>query len=168
MKTLHIFRRGEGPKHSMRKHLQRALTASLLLCCLTLAAQEKGNWRAASNTARSITGDVALSDEKLFINFSGFTMSRIRSLEKPEISALFDADSTADGTAGLYRLNVPASKKFLHKNTLCGSDDTQWMVAYASGRTLQLAFFSGEKPPLLTLDAISNSTDLCGKYSYVK
>jgi hypothetical protein len=152
----------------MQKHLQRALTTSLLLCCLTLAAQEKGNWRAASNTARSITGDVALSDEKIFINFSGFTTSRIRSLEKPEISAVFDADSTADGTASLYRLNVPASKIFLHKNTLCGSDDTQWMVAYASGRSLQLAFFSGQKPPLLTRDAVSNSTDLCGIYSYVK
>ena len=153
----------------MQNHLQRALAASLLLCSLTLAAQEKGNWRAASNNARAITGDVALADEKLFINFSGFTMSRIRSLEKPEISALFDADSTtADGTAGLYRLEVPATKKFLHKNTLCGSDDTQWMVAYASGRSLQLAFFSSQKPPLLTLDAVSNSTDLCGKYSYVK
>jgi hypothetical protein len=154
----------------MQTHLQRTLaTTSLLLCCLTLAAQEKGNWRAASNNARAITGDVALADEKLFINFSGFTMSRIRSLEKPEISALFDADSTAvDGTAGLYRLDIPASKKFLHKNTLCGSDDTQWMVAYASGRSLQLAFFSSQKPPLLTLDALSNSTDLCGKYSYIK
>jgi hypothetical protein len=153
----------------MQTHLQRALITSLLLCSLTLAAQEKGNWRAASNNARAITGDVALSDEKLFINFTGFTMSRIRSLEKPEISALFDADSAAvDGTAGLYRLDVPASKKFLHKNTLCGSDDTQWMVTYASGRFLQLAFFSSQKPPLMTLDALSNSTDLCGKYSYVK
>jgi hypothetical protein len=164
MKTLRIFRRGEGAFAS----LQRALTASLFLCCLPLVAQESGNWRAASNTARSITGDVALSGEKLYINFSGFTMSRIRSLEKPEIGALFDPDNTATGTAGLYRLNIPATKKFLHKNTLCGSDDTQWMVAYASGRTLQLAFFSSEKPPLLTLDALSNSTDLCGKYSYVK
>jgi hypothetical protein len=152
----------------MQKHLQRALATSLLLFSLTLTAQEKGNWRAASNTARAITGDVALAEEKLFINFSGFTMSRIRSLEKPEISALFDADSTVDGTAGLYRLDIPSSKKFLHKNTLCGSDDTQWMVAYASGRSLQLAFFSSQKPPLLTLDALSNSTDLCGKYSYVK
>jgi hypothetical protein len=153
----------------MQKRLQRALTTSLLLCTLTLTAQENGNWRASSTTARAITGDVALSGEKLFINFTGFTMSRIRSLEKPEISALFDADSTAvDGTAGLYRLDIPSAKKFLHKNTLCGSDDTQWMVAYASGRTLQLAFFSSQKPPLLTLDALSNSTDLCGKYSYIK
>jgi len=95
-------------------------------------------------------------------------MVRVRSLEKAELSAAFDADSNANGSGSLYRLSIPAAQKFLHKNTLCGSDDTQWMVAYASGRTLQLAFFSGQKPPLLTLDAISNSTDLCGKYSYVK
>jgi hypothetical protein len=148
--------------------LRRAITGSLLIYCLTVAAQEKGNWRAASSNARSITGDVALSDEKISINFSLFTMVRVRSLDKAELSAAFDADSNADGSGGLYRLSVPAAQKFLHKNTLCGSDDTQWMVAYAWGRTLQLAFFSGQKPPLLTLDAISNSTDLCGKYSYAK
>jgi|ERR1700678_2663759 hypothetical protein len=148
--------------------LRRAITGSLLIYCLTVAAQEKGNWRAASSNARSITGDVALSDEKISINFLPFTMVRVRSLEKAELSAAFDADSNANGSGSLYRLSIPAAQKFLHKNTLCGSDDTQWMVAYASGRTLQLAFFSGQKPPLLTLDAISNSTDLCGKYSYVK
>jgi hypothetical protein len=148
--------------------LRRAITGSLLIFCLTVAAQEKGNWRAASNNARSITGDVALSEEKISINFSLFTMVRVRGLDKAEISAAFDADSNADGSGSLYRLSVPAAQKFLHKNTLCGSDDTQWMVSYASGRTLQLAFFSGQKPPLLTLDAISNSTDLCGKYSYGK
>ena len=148
--------------------LRRAITGSLLIYCLTVAAQEKGNWRAASSNARSITGDVALSDEKISINFSPFTMVRVRSLEKAELSAAFDADSNANGSGSLYRLSIPAAQKFLHKNTLCGSDDTQWMVAYASGRSLQLAFFSSQKPPLLTLDALSNSTDLCGKYSYVK
>jgi hypothetical protein len=152
----------------MQKHLQKALTTSLLLCCLTLAAQEKGNWRAASNTARSITGDVSLSDEKISINFSTFTMVRVRSLDKAEMSAAFDADSNADGSGSLYRLSIPAAKKFLHKNSLCGDEDAQWMATYVSGRALQLAFFSGEQAPLLTLDAISNSTALCGTFSYGK
>lgn len=152
----------------MQKILQRALTAPLLLCCLTLAAQEKGNWRASSNTARSITGDVSLSDEKISINFSTFTMVRVRSLDKAEMSAAFDADSNADGSGSLYRLSIPAAKKFLHKNSLCGDEDTQWMATYVSGRALQLAFFSGEQAPILTLDAISNSTALCGTFSYGK
>jgi hypothetical protein len=150
------------------KKLQKAITGSILLCCLTLAAQEKGMWRAMSSTARSITGDVALSDEKISINFSTFTMAQIRTLDKAETSAAFDAVSTPDGTGSLYRLSIPGTKKFLHKNTLCGTEDTQWMATYVSGKTLQLAFFSGEKSPVFTLDAMANSTDLCGTFSYVK
>lgn len=94
-------------------------------------------------------------------------MVRIRSLEKAEISAVFDADST-EGTGSLYRLNIPASKKFESHNTLCGGEDTQWMVTYVSGRSLQLAFFSGQNPPLFTPEAIVNSTTSCGTFSYVK
>jgi hypothetical protein len=150
----------------MPKTIQSILATFLLLS--TLTAQEKGMWRPASNTARSITGDVALSDEKLIINFASFTMSRIRPLEAAEISTIFDADSTADGTGSLYRLNIPAAKKFLGKNTLCGTEDIQWMVTYVSGRSLHLAFFSGQKAPVLTHDAISNSTDLCGTFGYAK
>ncbi len=153
----------------MPKLLRRAITGSLLICsCLALAAQEKGAWRAASSTARSITGDIALSAEKISINFSNFPVARIRTLDKAEIAAVFDADSNAEETGSLYRLNIPAAKKFLNRNTLCGSEDTVWMVTYISGRSLQLAFFSGEKPPLFTLDAISNSTALCGTFTYTK
>ena len=148
--------------------LRRAITGLLLICCLTIAAQEKGNWRAASNTARSITGDIALSDEKISINFSTFTMVRVRALDKAEISAAFDADSNAAGTGSLYRLSIPAAKKFLHRNSLCGDEDAQWMATYVSGRSLQLAFFSGEQTPLFTLDAIANSTTLCGTFMYAK
>jgi hypothetical protein len=139
-----------------------------LVCCMTAAAQDKGYWRATSSTAKSITGDVALADEKISINFLNFTIARIRGLEQVEASALFDPEGTATGSASLYRLNVPGAKKFLHKNSLCGSDDTQWMATYVSGRSLQLAFFSGAKPPVFTSDALANSTDLCGKFSYAR
>jgi hypothetical protein len=149
-----------------RETLLGIVLGSVLVCCMTAGAQEKGNWRAASSTARSITGDVTLSDERILINFSIFPIARIRSLGRDEMGAAFDADSNAAGTGSLYRLSVPASKRFLHKNTLCGSDDTQWMATYVSDRSLQLAFFSGQKPPVLTMDAITNSTNLCGIFSY--
>jgi hypothetical protein len=42
------------------------------------------------------------------------------------------------------------------------------MVTYAAGRSLQLAFFSGQRPPVFTADALANSTDMCGKFSYMK
>ena len=152
----------------MKRETLLSAVVGLVLVCMTCAAQDKGYWRASSSTAKSITGDVAIADEKFSINLTSFTIARIRALEQAEANALFDPDGTAGGSGGLYRLIVPASKKFLHRNSLCGSDATQWMVTYATGHSLQLAFFSGLKPPVFTIDALANSTDLCGKFSYMK
>jgi hypothetical protein len=129
---------------------------------------ERGYWRASSNTARSITGDISLSDDKLAINFSTTPITRVRDLNATELAAVFDADASTGRMGSLYRLNIPASKKLLHKNTLCGSEDAHWMVAYPQGNALQLAFFSGDKPPVFTFDEIRNSTDLCGTFAYVR
>jgi hypothetical protein len=131
-------------------------------------AQEKGNWHAANSTAQTITGDIALADEKISISFSAFPIARIRTLQPSEVSAVFDTDSNASPSGSLYKLSIPASKKFLRKNSLCGAEDTQWMVTYVVERSLHLAFFSGQKAPVFTLDAIMNSTDLCGIFSYAR
>ena len=149
-----------------RTMLLGVLAGVALVACA--AAQERGSWRATSNTARSITGDVSLSDEKLVIDFSGYTIAKIRALQPAELSAAFDADSNAGGSGNLYRLNVPATKRLMHKNTLCGTDDTEWMATYVAGRSLQIAFFSGQKLPVLTLEALSDSTNLCGTFSYAR
>ena len=132
------------------------------------SAQEFGYWRAESKTAHSVTGDVGISDARLTINFYGFNIVRARDLEPVEVSSVFDTDSAGSIKGRLYGLSIPAAKKFLHKNTLCGSEDTRWMVTYAEGNALQLAFFSGEKPPVFNVDAIANSTSLCGTYSYIR
>jgi hypothetical protein len=152
----------------MKRRIFWAIGVPVLACSLTVAAQERGIWRAASSTAQSITGDVALSEDKLSINFSGFTIAQIRALEPGELSAVFAAEGGAGGSGNLYRLRIPGDKKFLHKNTLCGSEDTQWMVTYVAGHSLHLAFFSGPKMPVFTPDAIANTTDLCGTFSYAR
>ena len=133
-----------------------------------------GPWGAPSHTGGGAFGIMQLCWSKARqaglppINFSNFTIARIRALEQAEAGALFDPDGIGAGSGSLYRLNVPGAKKFLHKNSLCGSDDTQWMVTYVFGRALQLAFFSGAKPPVFTADAIANSTDMCGKFGYAR
>jgi hypothetical protein len=137
-----------------------------LITTLCAVAQDRGYWRAASKNASSITGDVALSNDKVSFNFLAFTIAPIRALKPEEEVAAFDADTTTPGGGNLYRLNIPGDKKFLHKNTLCGGEDTQWMATYATGKTLQIAFFSGANPPVLTIDALANSTDACGTYTY--
>jgi hypothetical protein len=153
----------------MKKTTLLGIAAALLWSCsLSSSAQDKGYWRAAGSTARAITGDIAISDLKLSINYTPFTLAQIRQLEPAEAAAAFDTNTNAGGIGNLYRLNVPAAKRFLHKNTLCGSDETQWMATYAEGNELQVVFFSGTKMPILTPEALANSTNLCGVFSYVR
>ena len=138
----------------------------MLAFSLPSAAQDKGYWRAVSSNANDVTGDLSIADAKITINFTGFTMAQIRRLLPAESSAIFDADPGEGGAGYLYRLNVPSAKRFLHHNTLCGSDDTQWLATYVHGRALHVAFFSGADMPVFTPDALANSTDVCGTFSY--
>jgi hypothetical protein len=145
---------------------QRIFLAALALAMTAAAAQEAGMWRAASKTAQSITGDVAFSETRMTINFTSFTIAQIRELTAAEIAAGFDG--AAGGSGNLYRLSIPADKRFLHKNTLCGSEETQWVATYVSGRNLQVEFFSGSSMPVFTPEAIATTTSLCGSYAYVR
>lgn len=152
-----------------RRLLLCAVVGWGLACAGVGAAQEKGIWRAVSTTAKSITGDVTFSNEKIAINYSsGYPIAQIRILQPSEITAAFDLDGSPEGSGSLYRLSIPGATRFQHKNTLCGGDDTQWMVTYVSGRSLQVAFFSGQKMPVLTGEAIATSTNLCGTFTYGK
>ena len=139
-----------------------------LVCSSSLLGQESGQWRAASNTAKGVTGDIAFAGQKIVINFSGFTVAQIRELSPAESAALFPSAGAATPPGNLYRTSIPAEKRFLHKNTLCGSEETQWVATLVSGHSLQLAFFSGPAMPAMTPDALANATDLCGTYAYVR
>ncbi len=145
-----------------------AVTLALTLSTFAAAQQVRGAWRATSKNAQSITGDVAISLEKMQIGFSIFPISQIRPLTPAELKAAFDLDSDPTGLGHLYKINIPASQKFIRKNSLCGGETTEWMVAYTAGHSLQIAFFSGSKPPTFTPEAFATTTDLCGIYNYTK
>jgi hypothetical protein len=148
------------------------LVCMLLALCLTRSiharAQEKGTWRAASKTARAITGDISLAPEKVSINFSSFPMAQIRALTPAELNAAFDTEAPANASGNLYRISIPAAKRFVGKNTICGSEDTQWLLTLVAGHDLQIAFFSGPKMPVLTAEGIAANTNLCGIYAYTR
>jgi len=131
-------------------------------------AQDRGYWRAASNNANQITGDIAISETRLTINFLSYSLAPIRKLTAAESAAAFDVDVNAAGGGNLYRLSVPGDKRFLHHNTLCGSEETQWMATYVEDRTLHVALFSGAAMPVLTVEGLSSSNEVCGIFSYVR
>ena len=131
-------------------------------------AQERGSWRPASKTAQSITGDVTFNGDRMTINFFSLPVAEIRPLKPDEVLAMFDGADASAGAGHLYRLSIPGDRKFLHKNTLCGSDETQWMATFVAGKELHLAFFSNAKPPVFSVEELGKNENLCGTYSYVK
>ena len=146
-----------------------AVAASLVLAVAGATqanAQDGGAWIAASTNATSITNNIAISKDRLSIDYLTFPLAPIRTLKPVEVSAVFDADVNAGISGTLYKLRIPANTRFLHKSSLCGDQDTQWMATYVTGHTLKVAFFSGDDMPVFTFDAISNSTALCGTFAY--
>jgi hypothetical protein len=152
----------------MRRTLLLGVAMVLTLVCSAHAQEDRGYWRAASTNAVAITGDINIGELKLSLNFNMFPLAPIRRLKPVEVSAVFDADVSAGIEGSLYRLKVPAWKAITKKNTLCGSEDTQWMATYVSGRNLQVAFFSGDDEPVFTFDAVQKSSDLCGTFVYAR
>lgn len=154
-------------------NLRTAATAFFALAftfTLSVMAQERGYWRPASKSAQSITGDITFDGYRMTINFFALTIAEIRPLKPAEISAAF-SDASADDSSGaghLYRLSIPGDRRFLHKNTLCGTDETQWMATYVSGKALEVAFFSNATPPVFTLEALRDSPNLCGTFAYAR
>ena len=142
--------------------------AALCVTTCSARAQELGYWRAESNTAKSITGDISFGSEKMSINFFLTTIAEIRELKGEEVASVFDVAADSGATGKLFRVSIPASHIFLHKNKLCGSDETQWVATYVSGKELNVAFFSGAKMPEFSRDSIANSSDLCGTFTYAR
>ncbi|MEO6924827.1 MAG: hypothetical protein ABI142_13450, partial [Bryocella sp.] len=126
-----------------------AILFALTSTC-ALHAQEKGDWRPVSTNARSITGEIFFTGPKLVINFAAFTLAEIRPIAADEARALFDPET--EGAGNLYRVEIPAERRFLHKNTLCGSEPTQWAITYVTGKTLHLAFFTEPSIPTITME----------------
>ena len=148
--------------------LSLALGCALTCATQDRSAQDRGEWSPANSTAKSITGDISILDSRLVINLLSFPMAPIRKLEPAEVSAIFVAEGSRGKGGSLYRLSISAAQRFVHKNSLCGSEVTEWMVTNVSGKSLQVAFLSGTTMPVFTPEAMNNSTDLCGTFSYVR
>jgi hypothetical protein len=147
----------------------RCAAAGLALACsISCLAQDRGNWYAASTAATRVTGDISIAAAKVTIDLFQFPLVPVRRLTPVEVSAAFDADVNAGINGDLYRVQVPARQRFQHKNTLCGTEETEWMATYVTGKTLQVTFFSGNEIPVFSFDALANSANRCGTFAYTR
>ena len=131
-------------------------------------APDNGRWRGASNQTVTMTGEITIAATRLTIYTTKFPLIPLRKLTPVEVSAVFEADVNAGISGNLYSVHVPPGVFIAGGSPLCGSEVIKWMATYVSGRTLRVAFFSGDDTPVFTFDAIANSTALCATYVYTR
>ena len=155
----------------MKKRMMVAAVTGFVLvgmiCSAAQAnAQDAGHWGPTTDRTATMTGDITIAPTRLTISQAKFPLALVRKLTPVEVSAVFDADIHAGIGGNLYNLYMPPRAYAPSGDPLCGREGTKWMATYVSGRTLHVAFFSGDEAPAFTFDEIANSTALCGTYVY--
>lgn len=135
-----------------------AIVLALPLCQpATAAAPGVEKWRAYSNTAMSITGDILLSPTSLVAAGKVFPL---------RVAADVPNFAGDDGrtTARVLAVTRPVNPKLLHGNTLCGSKPVRWIAVWRRDRsTLELDAYDGERQPTKSDDA-----GFCASYGYMR
>jgi hypothetical protein len=112
------------------------IIAGLAVFSSPLFAQEKGAWRPVGTAAKYTTGFVVFSDGRISIAGKLVTVAQTRQLKHDEISAIFRLDLPFAGLGNLYRVRIPRSKNFAHKNTICNTDEAKWLATFVEGDDL--------------------------------
>jgi len=151
-------------------HLKLAAHGGFRSASVVAQKSSKQVWIAASQTARSITGDITLTSDKLILAHTTFPLTFVRDVKKEKLE---DAGKIVDlsgspSSARLFKTLVSRHSILLNSNTICGPDaDATWMLAVYNRGTLSLTFFSGAKEPNLDYKAAEASPYICGTYMYV-
>jgi len=132
---------------------------------------EPVNWTAYSRSAVGITGDVALSRDKIHIGKHDYALSVAREIGPDRFSDIARLVLVNPTVARLYKVTIPRAATFVRGNEIC-SAQTNWMLAVEGSDTvtqehmLVLSFFSGSSEPDINYKAVDTSQNLCGIFSY--
>ena len=135
-------------------------------------SEEPAKWVAEGTTAMAITGDIKLAPDKITIMSHDYPLTLVRDVESGQFADVARLMAVRPTSARLYKIKIPKRTKLVNGNNMCGTVDSNWMLAvysrdvYSKGRELSLAFFSGEDEPNLDYKVISTSTALCGTFGY--
>lgn len=138
---------------SMTRRLRLAFAAALFGGLPSSALAD--DYAAISNTAMSITGDIAFDDFSI-------TFANGKSLEFAELVADHFTVDGEDRPASVYRVAKPADPKLQNGNRLCGSGPVTYVAAWGiDGDDLAtvVAVFTGEDEP-------QASDEMCASYTY--
>ena len=110
-------------------------------------------YKAASNTAMSITGDISMDDfSMVFAN--GETL---------EFAELIADHFRVDGRrvpGSVYSVETPGDPELENGNRLCGNGDVTYVATWSGGEGMTMvAVFTGSQPP-------ASDDQMCASYLY--
>jgi hypothetical protein len=132
-----------------------AVAGLTILAAGPASADPKGSWRATSNTALAVTGDIALRGDTLI--FGNGTMLRLTGMESRD-GRWTPLPESGRGT--VYRLSPPSDPVLLNGNALCGKPVTYLVLSQRAEHGLSLTAFTGKAAP----DGFG--ADACAVYFY--
>jgi hypothetical protein len=127
--------------------------AVLFLATLGATPSRADDYKAVSNTAMSVTGDISFDD--LSITFeTGDELS---------FSSLVADHFVVDGErvpASVYRVADPSDPELLNGNRLCGSGPVTYIANWTAGEGLSaIAVFTGKRAP-------KSADEMCASYTF--
>lgn len=130
------------------------IAAAAMLAAMASPAARAETYTAVSNTAMSITGDIAFDDYGIvFANGEKLVLSDLVAYE------IKVGEETRD--ASVYKVETPADPVLLNGNKLCGNGDVTYVASWAEGddgMTIVAVFTTPEVP--------LSDAEMCASYSY--
>jgi hypothetical protein len=124
-----------------------------LFALSTTTASLADDYKAVSNTAMSVTGDISMDDFSITFE-TGDELS---------FSNLVADHFIVDGErvpASVYRVGDPSDPELLNGNRLCGSGPVTYVVNWSAGDGLSaIAVFTGRHAP-------KSSDEMCASYTF--
>lgn len=121
-----------------------------LLVFVSPAHAKAVRWTATSSTSIAITGDIAVSADR--IRFASGKSIRIKpvSADRPEV----------------FRVDPPANPVLQHGNRLCGEPPPTYVALYRDGRSLTLYVFDKPGIPRSPTSLVDFQSGMCASYPY--
>lgn len=111
------------------------------------------NYKAASTTAMSITGDISMDDFSM-------VFANGESLDFAELIADHLMVDGRQVPGSVYSVETPGDPELENGNRLCGNGDVTYVATWSGGQGMTMvAVFTGSEPP-------ASDEQMCGSYLY--
>jgi hypothetical protein len=130
--------------------MRALLTAMFVLAGSGLSHGQADSWRASSDTATSVTGDIRFETDRI-VFANGATLRLV----------------PVESRIGVFKVDPPANPRLVNGNRLCGAKDLTYVVlAQGSDSSLSMKVFDGPEAPTEALANPLPQVGTCATFEF--